>query len=217
MQDEQDRASILIVDDTPANLRLLSQLLGRRGYKVRAVASGLRALEAVRLVPPDLILLDVMMPDMDGYEVCAHLKADEKTRNIPVIFISALGETLDKVRAFSVGAMDYVTKPFQADEVLARITTHLGIQELRRQLEKANRELVKRNADLETRNAELQEALSAIKTLSGLVPICAWCGSKIQDDAGRWVKVEAYIEAHSEAEFTHGICPECLAKLKVRT
>ncbi len=209
-----ERESVLIVDDTPANLRLLSQILSQHNYKVRAVINGQRALDAVQLKPPDLILLDIMMPHMDGYEVCRELKADGQTAYIPIIFISALDETIDKVKAFSIGGVDYITKPFQTEEVLARVQTHLSLKRLRQELETVNEQLTQRNAELETRNAELEQALSTIKTLSGLVPICAWCGRKIQSEQGEWIQVESYIESHTEAEFTHGICPDCLEKLK---
>ena len=101
--------TILIVDDTPENLRVLLELLKQQGYKVRAVPNGKLALQAAASEPPDLILLDIMMPEMDGYEVCRRLKQDAKLCEIPVLFLSALGETLDKVRAFDVGGVDYVT------------------------------------------------------------------------------------------------------------
>ncbi len=124
------RETILIVDDTPANLRVLSRMLIRRGYKVRAAINGTRALEAVQANLPDLILLDIMMPNMDGYEVCRRLKAGEQSRDIPVIFISALNATENKLKAFTAGGVDYVTKPFQAKEVLARVETHLALRNL---------------------------------------------------------------------------------------
>jgi len=155
-----------------------------------------------------------MMPGMDGYTVCERLKARPETAHIPVIFISALNEPLDKVKAFTAGGVDYLTKPFQVEEILARVNVHLTLSHLQRQLEDANAKLAAQNQELQQRNAELQEALTTIKTLSGIVPICAWCGQKIQDEAGHWIKVENYIEAHSEATFTHGICPDCLAKWK---
>jgi sigma-B regulation protein RsbU (phosphoserine phosphatase) len=132
------RANILIVDDTPANLRLLSQMLAEQGYHVRPVPDGLLALAAVRAEPPDLILLDIRMPEMDGYQVCEQLKADAQTRDIPIIFISALDAAQDKVRAFHAGGVDYVTKPFQTAEVLARVETHLALRELQKQLLDAN-------------------------------------------------------------------------------
>ncbi len=207
------RKDILVVDDTLANLRLLTQMLSNHGYRVRPVTDGAQALLTARSVPPDLILLDIRMPGMDGYEVCERLKSDPLTQSIPIIFLSALGETEDKVKAFSMGGVDYVTKPFQVEEVIARVQTHLALRALQKQLEEANLQLEARNTELEMRNTELQEALSTIKTLSGLVPICAWCGKKMQNEGGEWVDVEVYIKEHSEAEFTHGICPDCLRKL----
>lgn len=150
------KKNVLIVDDNPNNLRLLSQMLVERDYKVRAVLNGLRALAAVQSSRPDIILLDVMMPEMDGYEVCARLRADPTTADIPIIFISALGETEDKIRAFEVGGVDYVSKPFQVDEVLARLETHLGLRDLRRELELANARLEEQVEQLNTLNARLQ-------------------------------------------------------------
>ncbi len=215
METVTDTADILIVDDTPANLQLLTRILQQNGYKVRTVASGDLALKAVDAALPDLILLDITMPCMDGYEVCARLKANAPTKEIPVIFISALDELLDKFKAFAVGGVDYITKPFQVTEVLARVKTHLALQEMRRRLEAANARLIAQNDELQARNAELEEALATIKTLSGLVPICAWCGRKIQNEQNQWVTVESYVETHSKATFTHGICPECLEKWKL--
>jgi sigma-B regulation protein RsbU (phosphoserine phosphatase) len=137
-QADAPKADILIVDDTPANLRLLSQMLAEQGYQVRPVPDGPLALAATQAEPPDLILLDIRMPEMDGYQVCEHLKADAQTRDIPIIFISALDATQDKVRAFTVGGVDYVTKPFQFEEVLARVETHLALRKLQKQLQDAN-------------------------------------------------------------------------------
>jgi sigma-B regulation protein RsbU (phosphoserine phosphatase) len=133
------KGNVLIVDDVPVNLRLLSTMLGEQGYKVRSVINGQMALTAVRAAPPDLILLDINMPEMNGYQVCEELKADETTRDIPVIFISALDETEDKVKAFAIGGLDYITKPFQFEEVLARVETHLSLRRLQKQLQDANR------------------------------------------------------------------------------
>ncbi len=129
-QSSTNKGNILLVDDTLDNLRVLSNLLTEQGYYVRPVPDGRQALSAAARKPPDLILLDIMMPGMDGYEVCRRLKADERTREIPVIFISAIDETLDKVKAFSLGGVDYVTKPFQEAEVLARVNTHLTMRRL---------------------------------------------------------------------------------------
>jgi PleD family two-component response regulator len=209
-----EKKDILIVEDNLLNLRLVSQILTANGYKVRPVTNGEEALAAVRSKPPDLVLLDVMMPGMNGYEVCQRLKAEEQARDIPVIFLSALSATEDKIKAFTVGGVDYITKPFQAREVVARVATHLALKDLHSQLETANRELEKRNAELNERNRELQEALDTIQNLSGLIPICAWCGRKIEDEEGQWVPLELYIESHSGATFTHGMCPDCFERMR---
>ena len=128
-------ASILVVDDAPANLQVLAGMLKDRGYKVRPVPSGKLALLAARRDPPDLILLDIIMPEMNGYEVCEQLKADDNLKGIPVIFISALTEQLDKVKAFAIGGVDYLTKPFQMEELHARAETHLKLRRLQIELE----------------------------------------------------------------------------------
>ncbi len=142
------KASILIVDDTPFNVRFLADILTREGYTVQTASAGDLALESLRTSVPDLILLDIMMPGLSGYEVCERLKAEPETRDVPVIFLSALNQELDKVRAFAVGGVDYITKPFQVKEILARIETHLSLRRLRQQLEEKNislqREIVER-------------------------------------------------------------------------
>jgi two-component system, NtrC family, sensor kinase len=140
MNDHQT-ITILLVDDTPANLRLLLGILSEKGYNVRPVSNGLQAISIAKSIPIDLILLDINMPQMDGYEVCQQLKADDQTREIPVIFISALNDVLDKVKAFGVGGVDYITKPFQLEEVLARVETHLENCFLQKILQTKNQEL----------------------------------------------------------------------------
>lgn len=135
-----DRGNILVVDDTPDNLRLLSVMLSEQGYKVRKALNGQTALNTIHQVPPDLILLDINMPSMNGYDVCQALKKDESIRDIPVIFISALDDVLDKVKAFDVGGVDYITKPFQAEEVIARIENQLIIQRQQKQLQQEIKE-----------------------------------------------------------------------------
>jgi two-component system sensor histidine kinase/response regulator len=124
----KDASSILMVDDNPVNLQVLTSMLRQSGWRPRPVTSGRLGLQAARNEPPDLVLLDVNMPDMNGYQVCEQLKADARLAEIPVIFISALGEVLDKVRGFQAGGVDYVTKPFQIDEVKARVTAHLELR-----------------------------------------------------------------------------------------
>ncbi|AFY72454.1 PAS domain S-box [Synechococcus sp. PCC 7502] len=138
---EPFKGDILVVDDTPDNLRLLASMLSEQGYKVRKAINGQLALMAAQSAPPDLILLDINMPDMDGYEVCERLKRDVQTLDIPVIFISALDDVLDKVKAFSVGGVDYVTKPFQLQEVLARMDNQLVVRRLQKHLQDQNLQL----------------------------------------------------------------------------
>ena len=161
-------ASILVVDDTPANLQVLAGMLKDRGYKVRPAPSGKLALAAARRDPPDLILLDINMPEMNGYEVCENLKADETLRDIPIIFISALTEPLDKVKAFAIGGVDYLTKPFHMEELHARVETHLKLRELRRQLEETNTRLERVNTRM---SRDLEAAAKIQKTfLPGNAP-----------------------------------------------
>jgi putative two-component system response regulator len=138
---EQRGGNILVVDDMPENLRVLCTMLKQQGYRARPIPGGKLALQAVATEPPDLILLDITMPDMNGYEVCIRLKADEATRRIPVIFISALTELDDKIKAFAAGGLDYITKPFQFEEVQARVNTHLKLNRLQRELERYSSEL----------------------------------------------------------------------------
>jgi serine phosphatase RsbU (regulator of sigma subunit) len=130
-----DTESILLVDDNPTNLQVLFQTLEGVGCKLLIAKNGNGALAIAGKALPDLILLDIMMPDIDGYEVCRQLKADPATADIPVIFLSALGETEDKVKGLRLGAVDYITKPFQPDEVIARVNTHLTIHRLKREVE----------------------------------------------------------------------------------
>lgn len=143
------RSSVLIVDDLPNNVRLLSIMLTEKGYQVRKAINGQMALNTVRSLIPDLILLDINMPDLNGYQVCEQLKADEKTREIPVIFISALDDVLDKVKAFQVGGVDYISKPFQGEEVMARIENQLTISRQKKQLQNEIKERQKTEETLE--------------------------------------------------------------------
>lgn len=180
-------ASILTVDDTPANLQVLTGMLKDRGYKVRPVPSGPLALAAVKKSPPDLILLDINMPDMNGYEVCKLLKADPALQGIPVIFISALNESLDKVNAFATGGVDYITKPFQMEELQARVETHLKIRRLQVELEATNARLALVNARMS------QDLAAAAKIQKTFLPrtgpafpglAFAWCYRPCDELAG---------------------------------
>lgn len=156
---QTSKGDILIVDDTLDNLRLLSTLLAEQGYEVRSVTNGATALMGMQAQPPDLILLDINMPGMSGYQVCQHLKSDPKTQEIPVIFISALNEVVDKVKAFSIGAVDFITKPFQVEEVFARVEHQLKLCRLQRQLQAQNQRLQQAEAELQ-RSLEHERALN---------------------------------------------------------
>ena len=142
------KGSLMVVDDTVANLRLLVDLLTNNGYKVRAASNGKLALASVQLSAPDLILLDILMPELNGYEVCRQLKADAKTKDIPIIFMSAINDVFDKVQAFEVGGIDYITKPFQIEEVLVRVNIHLENRFLQKALQEKNDILAKTLAEL---------------------------------------------------------------------
>jgi signal transduction histidine kinase len=160
------KGTILIVDDNVANLHLMAQMLTKHGYKVRPVNSGAPALAAIQANPPDLILLDIMMPEMSGYEVCKRLKANEQTREIPVIFVSVLNTAEDKVEAFAAGGVDYVTKPFQAEEVVARVETHLTLRNLQKNLQQEVAEL---DAFAHTVAHDLKSPLTTIAGYAGLL------------------------------------------------
>jgi two-component system sensor histidine kinase/response regulator len=153
------KGDILLVDDTPDNLRLLSTMLLEQEYEVRSVRSGSAALMGVQGQPPDLILLDITMPGMSGYEVCERLKGNPETRDIPIIFISALNEVFDKVKAFTVGGVDYISKPFQVEEVLVRVENQLALRRLQIQVQE-------RNQQLESAEAELRRALEQERALN---------------------------------------------------
>ncbi|MGL5059759.1 MAG: hybrid sensor histidine kinase/response regulator [Microcoleus sp.] len=149
-------ATILVVDDTPVNLHLLTEILTEEGYSVRPVQHGTEALSIAASIPLDLILLDIDLPEINGYEVCEQLKAAEKTRDIPVIFISALNDLQDKIKAFSLGGIDYITKPFQIKEILVRVKTHLKFGQLQKKLQYKNEELASTHAKLNATTLEFQ-------------------------------------------------------------
>jgi adenylate cyclase len=169
LKEESQQATILIVDDTPDNLRLLSTTLTQHGYSVRNAINGALALNSAQTIKPDLILLDIMMPGLSGYEVCERLKADPKTSDIPVIFISAIDDALDKVKAFSIGGVDYITKPFQIEEVLVRIEHQLKIWQLQKRLEEQS---IRWQQEVSERQRTETHALSLFQTtVNGLYKI----------------------------------------------
>lgn len=197
-QNSQKKPVVLIVDDVPENIKVLGNTLRNRNYVISAALSGEQALEIInQSLSPDLILLDVMMPGMNGFEVCAKLKSSPATNEIPIIFLTAKTETEDIVKGFEVGAVDYLTKPFNTAELLARVRTHLELKAAKDR----QKELI----------GSLEKALEEVKTLSGFIPICSYC-KKIRDDKGFWEQVESYVGKRSTAQFSHGICPDCVKK-----
>ncbi len=195
--EEIKQSTILIVDDRIENLDVLFTCLEEIGFRLMVARSAREMFDRLGRAVPDMILLDVHMPETDGFTACSILKKNVEWCAIPLIFITALSDTIDKVKGFELGAVDYITKPFQQEEVLARIKTHLTIERLKK--------------ELLTKNNELKEALDKIKVISGLLPICAVC-KKIRDDKGYWNQIESYISTHSDTQFSHGFCPECYKK-----
>jgi signal transduction histidine kinase/CheY-like chemotaxis protein len=160
------KGNILIVDDIPTNLQLLAQMLSEQGYKTRTAPDGKLALRSIKSIPPDLILLDIMMPTMDGYQVCQALKASPTTKDIPIIFISALNEVFDKVKAFEVGGVDYITKPFQEQEVLARVSNQIMQRQLFQQIQQQNKSLESEILERKRAQEETQFLLSTTFALA---------------------------------------------------
>lgn len=200
--DEFNKPIILIVDDQPDNLRVLSSMLVLKGYNVRKALNGEMALSTCQKVVPDLILLDIMMPDLDGYEVCESLQLNPLTCKIPVIFLSALDDSTAKVKAFSSGGADYITKPFQTEEVLARIHKQLTIERLQRQLIQKNQELQTLNEELQRSNAELEQFAgiashdlqSPLQLIMGYADMLLWEYDTLLDE-----KAEHYLSEISKA------------------
>lgn len=196
---EQNRKGlILLVDDEEKNLTVTTEALKQQGYRCLTARDGQTGIERAALTQPDLILLDVRMPGIDGFETCRRLKANDVTRDIPVLFMTIVADLPHKVTGFEVGGVDYLPKPIELPELFGRVTAHITIRHQQKLIE--------------AHNKELQEALTQVKLLSGLLPICMNC-KKIRDDEGYWQQVEVYIRNHSEADFSHGICPECKTQL----
>lgn len=182
--EETGRSLILLVDDNVSNLQILGALLSKNGYEIAVAIDGEKALEFLKTDCPDLILLDIMMPGIDGYELCERIKSMEKLNEIPVLFLTALTDPDDIVKGFSAGAVDYISKPFNNAELLARVKTHIG----------------------------LKKAKDELKVLRGTIPICVRC-RKIKDEDGYWQLVEEYIENHTDILFSHGLCDGCSHEL----
>ncbi len=207
------KADILVIDDTPENLAVLSKMLTERRYKVRSVTKGSTGLRGAKAAPPDLILLDIKMPQMDGYQVCQQLKADERTRDIPVVFISALGDVLDKVKAFSVGGVDYITKPFQVEEVLARLDTHLTIRKLQKQLQEQNAQL---QQEIRERASAEEKFAKAFRSSPNPIAIATLSDGRFIEVNSSFLRMSGYSQAEiigrTAAELNLEIAPETYAQ-----
>lgn len=204
--------SILAVDDTEASLKVLSDILKEAGYSVRTALSGRLALLSAAHLPPDLILLDIRMPDVDGFEVCRQLKAKAVTREVPVIFISALSDAEEKVRGFQLGAIDYVIKPYQRDVLLARVSTHLNLRRMQLQVRAQNEELLRYRAQLEDtvaqRTAELEDSNRRLRLMSFAL-------DQVREAAYLIDKNGALLYVNQEACRAHGYSAEELQQLNV--
>lgn len=183
-------STILIIDDVPDNLKQLSEMLERGGYRVMPAQSGAMALRAAETTPPDLILLDIRMPEMDGYETCLRFKAREALRDIPVIFISALGDTDDKIRAFDAGGVDYITKPFQFAEVQARVKTHLSLL-------RANRSLLRQNEILESKVLERTRELAQTQEVT-IQSLATLAETRDNETGGHILRTQRYVKLLAE-------------------
>ncbi len=181
---KEDSPLILVVDDNSENLRLLCGILEGYDYQTAMAKSGKDAIKFLEKEAADLVLLDIMMPDENGLEVCRLIKKSITLKDIPIIFVTARVESEDIVRGFDAGGVDYITKPFNPSELLARVKTHI----------------------------ELKRAREEIKTLRGIVPVCAGC-KNIRLPDGTWQVLEEYIRQNTEAELSHGLCPDCIRKL----
>jgi PAS domain S-box-containing protein len=212
MVQNTNQYDILIVDDTRDSLELLNRILEERGYRVRPASSGRLALKSVAAKLPDLILLDLKMPEMDGFEVCRRLKLDEYSRKVPVIFISAFGDTAKKVEGFKVGAVDFITKPFEAEEVMARVATHLQLNELTERLEQKVAERTEAlhgaNAKLEHELAERKQAEAALRQSETLLNAT----QRLAKIGGWGWDVERQISFWTEETYRiHGLTPQSFA------
>jgi two-component system, OmpR family, response regulator VanR len=254
------QVNILIVEDSPTQTKLLRLILEENKYIVESAPNGVRALECIRYKKPDLIITDIVMPEMDGFELCKTLKSDPDLRLIPVMLLTSLSNPEDVIKGLQAGADNFLTKPYEDTFLISCIHYIFANQELRKdhisdseveimfagkkyfinsgriqiidlllstyenaiqknnELKKTHNDLIavylqleQKNIELEKLNQNLQHALTEVKTLSGLLPICAHC-KKIRDDQGYWNQIETYMAERIDVEFTHGICPSCAKK-----
>jgi DNA-binding response OmpR family regulator len=199
---------ILVVDDSLTIRMQVKELLEDNGFQVLLAENGEMCLKVLEKETPEVILLDIIMPEMDGIEVCRRIKTDDALKEIPILILTTVSDIENKVRGLNAGADDYVTKPFEVVELIARVNSILRTKGLLEQLKREIAERLRTEKEREKLIQELKNTLLKVKTLSGLLPICAAC-KKIRDDSGYWNQIEEYVRDHSDADFSHSICPEC--------
>lgn len=199
----EDQFKILMVDDNPTNAQLVKSNL-QDEYEVIIALNGYEAISSAKTNNPDLILLDVMMPEIDGFDVCKHLKTDPTFDNVPIIFLTALDSTVGETLGLDAGGIDYLSKPINFSLLKLRIRNHLEL--------KAKNDLVVEQLNLlEQQKRELEATLFRLKKLEGLIPICMYCKS-MRNDENVWTRLEEYLDEHTDAQLSHGICPDCTQK-----
>ena len=206
MKDKKN-INILVVDDQAVNLKLINKILSNMPVNIITAGNGKEALDIAKKTNLALILLDVQMPQMDGFETANALRKNKSTKHTPLIFVTAVGTDAEHIKkGYESGAVDYLLKPVTPYILRSKVQIFLD-------LERQTNVIKEQQAMLKTKNKELRSVLDEIRALKGLVPICSWC-KNIRNDEGYWEKVEEYVERVSAAEFTHGVCPECAKKLK---
>ncbi len=231
---------ILVAEDSLTQASFLRNLLQRGGFTVTVARNGVEALDWLAGHTPDIVVSDIIMPEMDGYELCKRIKSRDATKNIPVLLLTRLSATEDVILGLECLADGFMTKPYSEEGLLTRINDMLLNAELRKHssedepihvfyggkkyvitsgriqifdlLISTYESTLQKTKELEKAMRELKAAHDHIRTLKGLIPICAWC-KKVLDDKGSWKQLEVYIHEHSEADFTHGLCPECRQKM----
>jgi two-component system response regulator VanR len=237
---KREKTSILIVEDSSTQAKILQHALEKHDFEVYKTKNGKEALEYLNDHMPAIVISDIIMPEMDGYELCKKVKSDERLRNIPIMLLTTLSEPEDVIKGLESGADNFMTKPYDEQSLMARIhyvlinaelresrTSEMGIEiafagkkhfitsnriQILDLLMSTYESAIQKTRELEKTVRELTHAHETIKILKGLIPICASC-KKVRNDAGYWEQIEMYIREHSEAEFTHGFCPDCLKKL----
>ncbi len=237
---EKSRMTVLIAEDSLTQSELLKYMLESQGFDVVVARNGMDALDYLSRHIPAMVVSDIMMPEMDGYELCRRIKSAGATESVPVLLLTKLSEPEDVIQGLECGADGFMTKPYNEENLISRINYILSNAEVRRSqageaaievvyggkkhfitstriqifdlLISTYESAVQKTKELEKTVRELKSAHETIRTLKGLIPICAWC-KRVLDDKGFWQQLELYVRDHSEADFTHGLCPECKERM----